>query len=409
MPNILNKIAIIGAGAIGSKTLYAILRAFPPMKKLEIIFYNRGLKRAVGASEDVAGAALDTAYLEGRYRKYSQLNNISIRPTSDEKDISQSNLVIVTAGISAALSGSKTRLAALPVARKITEHFGAVIAEYAPESTVLMVTNPVDIVTKLMADKTGFAAGRVIGSGTELDARRFRRFFRYELEKQGFNNIKNILAEVVGGHSGNNMIIVRDSIRIVDRVSERRISDFIKEQDQKKIQAAYDIAESRMRTAGFDIIELSNQGASFEPAIQLALMARSFMIAGKNPIRITGSIPLSQTSKYYGLQDSVLSVPLKITKGLITIDPERFKLSDEEIVRLKNISQKHSKLIEDIKSLPPDFANKAEFAFKERADIIEESKITGRNPSARKTTPESTVKNASHENLKPVQGLANAA
>ncbi len=386
------KISIIGAGSVGSKTLYSILRTFPIRQKLKITLYNRSLDKAIGVSQDVVGA-LDTGYLEGKLSRYSQLNNISINPTTDEKDISDSDVVIFAAGISAAFLNSKTREAALPVAHKMVEHFGGAIKEYAPKSTVFMVTNPVDITTKLMADKTGFATGRVVGSGAELDARRFRRFFRYELEKQGFDDIKNILAAVVGGHSGNNMMVVHDSVRIVGSFSEKRLDDFTKKEDQEKIQAAYHFAEKRMQTAEFDIIDLSNEGASFEPAIQLALMTRSYMIGGANPTKITGSLSLDKDNKYYDVQDSVLSVPLTITKGSITIDPERFRLSGEEIAKLRNISQEHSKLIGDLRDIPPSFAEKAEAGFKELVDIMGGFKRAARNPST-VATPRNTAQNA---------------
>lgn len=397
------KISIIGAGSVGSKTLYSILRTFPIRQKLKITLYNRSLDKAIGVSRD-AVEALDTGYLEGKLSRYSQLNNISIHPTTDEKDLSDSDVVIFTAGISAAFLNSRTRYAALPVVHKIVEHFGGAIKEYAPKSTIFMVTNPVDITTKLMADKTGFATERVIGSGSELDARRFRRFFRYELEKQGFDDIKNILAAVIGGHSGENMMIVRDSVRIVDSFSEKRLDDFTKKEDQKKIQEAYHFAEKRMQTEGFNIIDLSNEGASFGPAIQLALMTKSYMIGGANPTKITGSLSLDKDNKYCDLQDSVLSVPLTITKGSVTIDPDRFRLSGEEIEKLKNISQEHSKLIEDLRGMPPSFAKKAEPAFKEFADIMGGFKRTARNPSTIET-PQNAVQNALHEKLNPNQSL----
>lgn len=195
-----NKISIIVDGAIGRQTLFSILRTFPPIKDLEIVFFNRTYEKVLGYSDDLTIGGLDTDYLD-KWHKNSQSADISIIPTSNEADIADSKVVIFTAGISATLFNSKTREVTLPVAHKMIKHFGKAIKHHAPKSTIFMITNPVDIATQLMSEETGFESRRVIGSGTELGGRRFGRYFFTELKDRGFGDVKKTKSSYRGEFS----------------------------------------------------------------------------------------------------------------------------------------------------------------------------------------------------------------
>lgn len=151
------------------------------------------------------------------------------------------------------------------------------------------------------------------------------------------------------------MIIVQDGIKIIIDNSEKRICEF-SEIEQEKIKEAYNIAENKMKTAGFDIIKLTNEGSSIVPALLLSSMAGVFLY-GENPINITGSILLDKNYKYYE-ENSALSAPLSISKGSITID--RCELSAEEIKKLHIILNKHQELIEEIKDVPTHLIDEME-------------------------------------------------
>src|SRR6056297_1166428 len=149
------KIGMIGAGKVGSTTLYAILEK-GIASELVLIDINEDL---------ASGEAMDLMHSTPFYRRtkvyaggFDQLEN--------------SDIVIISAG-SAQKSG-ETRLQLSERNAKIMQSLSKKIKQFSPHAIVLVLTNPVDIMTKIVHIETGFEANRVLGSGTVLDTMRLR-------------------------------------------------------------------------------------------------------------------------------------------------------------------------------------------------------------------------------------------
>lgn len=392
-PVLRSRISVLGAGNIGSKTVDAIAKMQTPC---DVVFWNRNLGKAEGKTHDIEDA-LDHEGLLGKNRKKtSRHNNLTILPTDDISDISGSEVIVVTVGVSASVLNVRTREAALPAVSEIVKNIAPKIKKYAPDAFVILVTNPVDIVTKLMVEETGFDPGKVVGLGTQLDAKRFQRVFRRELEKRGYDNIKKIEAMVIGGHSKDHMIVVKDSVKIVTSSSTKGLDDF--EEDSPLVWEAYSEAEKQMKEMGFKIIELSNEGASFAPAVLSAFLASSIVKSSSkkiDPIKFTGSHVLQGSNGAFGIKKSVVSLPLVMEDGLVSPDLKAVEMSEEETSSLKKAADFHGELLDTIKDIPESTNRRAVKAIDEIYELIEGIKKSFRSDD----TPNSSLKANSHSSV----------
>ncbi|MEE1117322.1 lactate/malate family dehydrogenase, partial [Methanosphaera sp.] len=154
------KISIIGAsGTIGKNVAFNLAKNDVID---EIVLYSREHNH-----EKVIGEVLDI---------YDALvaENIEsmLIPSSDIKDIAGSDIVLVTAGIPK--KESSTRLNLAQTNSKIIKKYSIDIAKYAPNSIILIVTNPVDVMTSIALEYSGFEKTKVIGLGNHLDSLRLK-------------------------------------------------------------------------------------------------------------------------------------------------------------------------------------------------------------------------------------------
>lgn len=172
------KISIIGAGNVGTRCAYALM-----IKSLarEIVITDIDRKRLEGEVEDLAHS---TPYI-----------NSSVEISAgDYPDIKDSVLVILTAG--AAQKPGQTRLELVKENIKIFREIVPGIMEHAPEAILLVVTNPVDVLSYAAWKISGKDPSTVIGSGTVLDTARFR----YQLAKHCGVDSRNVHAYILGEH-----------------------------------------------------------------------------------------------------------------------------------------------------------------------------------------------------------------
>lgn len=172
------KIAIFGLGRVGVTTAYALL-----LKGIatDLVLFSREIEKAEGEKAD----------LEHGLPFYPYTRLIA---TNRYEDLADTDLIIFTAGCSQ--KPGQTRLDLTKGNCDIVEATIPQIVKHAPHTLILMVSNPLDIMTLHATELAGLPAGRVFGSGTVLDTARFR----LHLSKAMNLNPRSIHAYIMGEH-----------------------------------------------------------------------------------------------------------------------------------------------------------------------------------------------------------------
>jgi len=226
------QVGIIGSGSVGAATAFALMMR-GVARKITLIDVNQ--KRAFAEAIDIAHAA-----------PFAYANKIK---AGDYKDLCGCEVVIVTAG--ANQKPGETRLDLLERNVKIFCDIIPKVAANAPTATLLIATNPVDIMTDVAIRLSGFPKERVIGSGTILDTARFRTDLGYYL---GISP-KSLHANVLGEHGDSEVLCWSTGdggtipLSILSNKIGRPLTDEIKLQiDDDVRNAAYKIIEGKGAT-----------------------------------------------------------------------------------------------------------------------------------------------------------------
>lgn len=171
------KISIIGSGFVGATAAYALMNAGLAS---EIVMVDINKEKSEGEAMDLAHGA-------------SFVKPVEIK-SGDYPDTKDSNIIIITAG--APQKPDETRLDLINKNYKILSSFVPELVKYSPNSILLVVSNPVDILTYIAYKLSGFPKERVIGSGTVLDTSRFR----YMLADHFGIDARNIHTYIMGEH-----------------------------------------------------------------------------------------------------------------------------------------------------------------------------------------------------------------
>ncbi|MBN1212498.1 MAG: malate dehydrogenase, partial [candidate division Zixibacteria bacterium] len=172
------KIAVIGAGNVGATTAMYLAEAnFADVVMVDII---EGMPQGKGLDLSQAGPV----------RGYNSM----VFGSNDYKDIKGADIVIMTAGLPRKPGMSREDL--LNMNADIIKTAANNIKKYAPKSFVIVVSNPLDLMTFHMQKVTGFPANRVFGQAGVLDSTRFRTFVAMELGVA----MTDIQSMVLGGH-----------------------------------------------------------------------------------------------------------------------------------------------------------------------------------------------------------------
>ncbi|HLA85836.1 MAG TPA: L-lactate dehydrogenase [Thermoguttaceae bacterium] len=171
------KVVVVGAGAVGSTFCYALAQS-GLADEIVLIDKNADLAR---------GQALDLVHGQPFFP------TVAIR-IGDAADYADAHVIVVTAGT--AQRPGETRLDLLHRNASIVGQIADDIAARGSRAIVIVVTNPVDVLTHVALRRTGFERGRVIGSGTVLDSARFRHL----LSRHCGVDVHNVHAYVLGEH-----------------------------------------------------------------------------------------------------------------------------------------------------------------------------------------------------------------
>jgi malate dehydrogenase len=237
------KVSIIGAGRVGS-TLAQILA----LKGVcDVVLWDRKEEHAKGIALDIKESAPVEKF------------DISITGTGNLRDLKNSDVVVLTAGVQRKAGQSRDDL--LISNAEIIKPLCEGIARYAPDCKLIVLTNPLDGMVYMAKKVTKFQKNRVIGMAGILDAARFEEFIAMEL---GIG-ADDVFAVVLGSHGDFMVPLPRYSsvagIPLVELLPKQKIDKIIK----------------RTRNAGAEIIELESSSAFYAPAASLSLMVISIL------------------------------------------------------------------------------------------------------------------------------------
>lgn len=299
------KIALIGAGQIGGT-----LALLSGLRNLgDVVLYDI----AEGVPQ---GKALDLMHLApvfGCDFKCTGTNNIA--------DIEGAEVCIVTSGVPRKPGMSRDDL--VKINAEVIRSVGEGIKKYAPNSFVVVVTNPLDAMAYLMRKATGFKASHVVGMAGVLDTARYQAFLAEELNV----SINSVSAFVLGGH-GDDMVPVRsyttcNGIPVAQLVAADRL----------------DAIEKRVRGAGGEIVNLLKTGSAFySPAASAIQMVESYLFDQRRMVAAAAEL-----NGEYGLSGIYLGVPVIISgKGVekvveIELTEAENKLLQESAERVKGL------------------------------------------------------------------------
>jgi len=305
------RVSIIGAGKVGSTLAQRIAeKNLADVVLLDIV---------EGWSE---GIALDLMQARGVERHDRQIVG-----TNNYADTANSNIIVIAAGIPRKPGINREDLIKIN-AKIVTESAQQAIA-HSPEAILIVVTNPLDVMTYLAWEATGLPKHRVMGMAGILDSSRFQTFIAMEL---GIS-IAEINATVLGSHGDLMVPLPRYST-----VNGIPISQMM---DAKTIARLVD----RTRNGGAEIVKLmQTSSAYFAPASSTCLMVESILL---NRSRI---LPCSvYLDGQYGVKDIFLGVPCRLGyQGVEQIlelelsDTERAAFVDSGKLVLQSIEEARS-------------------------------------------------------------------
>jgi malate dehydrogenase len=211
----------------------------------------------------------------------------NIKGTSNYEDIENADLVIITAGLPRKPGMSREDLVSTNA--RIVEAISHKIAKYAPNSYILVLSNPVDAMTYVCYKATNFTRNRVIGQSGVLDTARFNAFVAEEL---GIS-VEDISGFVLGGHGDDMVPLLRYSyaggIPLEKLIPKDRLDKIVE----------------RTRHGGGEIVSLLGNGSAYyAPASSLVIMAEAII---KDKRRILPAI--AYLVGEYGYKDLCLGVP----------------------------------------------------------------------------------------------------
>lgn len=277
---IINKITVIGAGFVGSTTAYTLMISGLVS---EIVLIDINEKKAEGEVMDMNHGMPFVRPVKLYSGTYS--------------DCADSDIIIITAG-----ANQKEGETRIDLVKKNTEVFKSIINEivkYNQNAILLIVTNPVDILTYVTYKLSGFPKNKVIGSGTVLDSARFR----YLIGDHVGVDTRNVHAYILGEH-GDTEVATWSLTNIAGIPMEKFCEDCKKCKDGTSRKQIYE----NVKNAAYQIIE--GKGATYY-AIALAVKRIVEAIVRDEDSILTVS---SLLEGQYGLSDVCLSVPTLVNK-----------------------------------------------------------------------------------------------
>ena len=262
----MSKVSVIGAGHVG-----------------EIVAF--GLVRSEAVDELVLVDIIEATPIIGA--------DVKVYGTNDYSDIAGSDIVVVPAG--SPRKPGMSRMDLLNINAKICKSIVEQIKEYAPDSKIIYVANPVDVLTYAAWKLSGFETNRVFGMAGILDTARYRAFIAMEAKV----SVKDILAMVLGGHGDAMLPLVRYTT-----IGGIPVTHFLSDEQLEKIV-------ERTRKGGGEIVSLLKTGSAYyAPGLAVAEMVEAVLRDQRRVLPVVAYL-----DNKYGMSDVYAGAPVILGKN----------------------------------------------------------------------------------------------
>ncbi|MHA2091136.1 MAG: malate dehydrogenase [Candidatus Kariarchaeaceae archaeon] len=309
----MSKVAIIGAGFVGESTANTLVmrESVDEVVLIDII-------------EDMpVGKGLDMKEATPIYG-----SDTKIWGSNDFADLNGADIVVVTAGVPRKPGMDRMDLlnTNINICKSVTEN----IVKHAPNSIIIYVANPVDVLTYASFKLSGFPSNKVFGMAGILDTARYRAFISMEAKV----SVKDIRAMVLGGHGDSMVPLPR-----LTSVGGIPLTEFL---PQDKIDAIV----GRTRKGGGEIVALLKKGSAYyAPGQGVAEMVEAIVGDQKRVLPVVAYL-----SGQYGFSDIHAGVPVLLGKNGVEKIIE-MQLNDQEKAMLKESFTHVKSGVEEVKGL----------------------------------------------------------
>ena len=295
------KVAVIGCGFVGSASAFALMQSglFS-----EMVLIDADTKRAEGEAMDISHGISFARPMQIYAGNYD--------------DITDAAIIVITAG--ANQKPDETRLDLIKKNAAIMKSIVGEIKKRDFGGILLIVSNPVDILTLIALKESGYPSNRVIGSGTVLDTGRFKYLLGEHLDVDS----RSVHAFIIGEHGDSELAAWSNA-----RIGGLKVNDFCElrghfnhEQSMKKIF-------ENVRNSAYEIIERKH--ATYYGIAMAVKRICEAIVRNEKSILPVSSLMTGE----YGLNDVVLSIPAVVDEtGVQKVIP--IELNDEELTKLKD-------------------------------------------------------------------------
>ena len=295
------KVAVIGCGFVGSSSAFALMQSglFS-----EMVLIDADTKRAEGEAMDISHGISFARPMQIYAGNYD--------------DITDAAIIVITAG--ANQKPDETRLDLIKKNAAIMKSIVGEIKKRDFGGILLIVSNPVDILTLIALKESGYPSNRVIGSGTVLDTGRFKYLLGEHLDVDS----RSVHAFIIGEHGDSELAAWSNA-----RIGGLKVNDFCElrghfnhEQSMKKIF-------ENVRNSAYEIIERKH--ATYYGIAMAVKRICEAIVRNEKSILPVSSLMTGE----YGLNDVVLSIPAVVDEtGVQKVIP--IELNDEELTKSKD-------------------------------------------------------------------------
>lgn len=307
MKPVKNKVVIIGAGMVGAAVLNSIL-ALEMIAEIVIIDRN---------TDKAKGEALDASHTTS----FAYSPNVVLREGSYE-DCKDAQIIIMTAGPSIKPGEAIDRMVLAESNVKVMQQVMKSITQYTRDAIIIVVTNPVDVVTYFAQNHFDYPKEKIIGTGTLLDTARFRRI----IAQKYMVDTKNVHGYILGEHGGS--AFAAWSIVNIAGIPADRFDSVLGSHEPLN----YDKVIEEAKYVGIEIVQLKGY-TSAGIAMSVSRLVKAILL------QELSIVPVSTTLEgEYGISNVALSIPCVITSEGIGRRLE-IPLLEEEVSKLKNSSE----------------------------------------------------------------------